>query len=372
MNLDHLPTPSLILDRGIVARNTAALTKRLRGLGVDLRPHMKTAKSVDVAHLATEGNFGGITVSTLKEADYFLDGGFTDITYAVGITPFKLDQVAALMDRGADIKIITDNADVAVAITDHGAAFKVLIEIDTGDERGGTAPDAPELLGIARILNDQGSVTLMGILTHAGQTYDAIGADAIARVAEGERTGAVMAANRLREAGLPAPVVSMGSTPAALFGRDFTGVSEVRAGVYMFGDLFQAGLGVCAIGDIAVSVLASVIGHRRADNGLLLDAGALALSKDRSTAALPDDCGFGLVCHAETTQPIPGLMVSSINQEHGRVTADAPIPFDDFPIGDRVRVLPNHACITAAAYDSYAVVDGGTQVVDRWPRCNGW
>ncbi len=372
MNLDQLPTPTLVLDRGIVARNSAALTERIRGLGVDLRPHMKTAKSLDVARLALDGNFGGITVSTLREAEYFFDGGITDITYAVGMVPFKLDQVAALMARGAHIKIITDDAGVAQVIAQHGAPFKVLVEIDTGDGRGGIGADAPELLEVARIVDGAGAATLMGVLTHAGQTYDALGADAIALVAEGERAGAVAAADRLRQAGMAAPVVSMGSTPAAMFARDLSGVTEVRAGVYMFGDLFQAGLGVCGRSDIALSVLASVIGHRRADNVLLLDAGALALSKDRSTASLPEDCGFGLVGDVATARPMDGFRVASVNQEHGRVTADGPIPFDDFPIGARVRVLPNHACITAAAYDAYAVVDGGTEVVDRWPRCNGW
>lgn len=339
---------------------------------VQLRPHMKTAKSVDVARIALAGNFGGITVSTLHEATYFLENGIDDITYAVGIVPAKLDAVAALNARGADVKIITDSVDMARAIAAHNGLHKVLIEIDTGDKRGGVLPDAPELIEIGRVLHEAPKVTLQGVLTHAGHSYDCRDPQAIAAIAEDERAGAVLAAERLRTAGLPCPVVSVGSTPTATFARELSGVSEMRPGVYVFYDLFQAGIGVCKLEDIAVSVLASIIGQRRADNTLLIDAGALALSKDRSTAELPRDCGYGLVCDSESGRPVAGLYVRTVNQEHGFVTADRPIAFEQFPIGAKVRVLPNHSCITAAAYDAYHVVDGSNEVIARWPRCNGW
>lgn len=372
MEPNDLPTPALILDRRVLARNTRAMTERMHALGVQLRPHMKTAKSVDVARMALAGNFGGVTVSTLQEAAYFFKHGIDDITYAVGIVPAKLDAVAALNARGADVKIITDNADMARAIAAHDQPHKVLIEIDTGDKRGGVLPDALELLDVGRVLRDAPKVTLQGVLTHAGHSYDCRDPRAIAAIAEDERAGAVLAAERLRAAGLPCPVVSVGSTPTAAFARDLSGVTEMRPGVYVFYDLFQAGIGVCKLEDIAVSVLASVIGQRRVDNTLLIDAGALALSKDRSTAELPQDCGYGLVCDAESRQPVAGLYVRTVNQEHGFVTAEHPIAFERFPVGAKVRVLPNHSCITAAAYDTYHVVDGDSEVIASWPRCNGW
>jgi D-serine deaminase-like pyridoxal phosphate-dependent protein len=370
VHLRDLSTPALILDRRVLAANTGAMTARMRSLGVQLRPHMKTAKSADVARLALAGNFGGITVSTLREAAYFLDHGIADITYAVGIVPAKLDAVAALNSRGADLKIITDNIDMARVIAGHDELHKVLIELDTGDKRGGVAPDSRELLDIARVLDVAPNATLTGVLTHAGHSYDCRDPQAIAAVAEDERAGAALAAQRLADAGLPCPVVSVGSTPTATFARDLSGVTEMRPGVYMFCDLFQAGIGVCKIEDIAVSVLASVIGQRRSDQTLLIDAGALALSKDRSTSELPQDCGYGLVVEAESGRLLPGLRVDLVNQEHGFVRG--PIPFDALPVGSKVRVLPNHACITAAGYDTYHVVDGGTEVVANWPRCNGW
>ena len=381
MDLDDLPTPALILDRARLARNTQAMTERVKALGVGLRPHMKTAKSADVARLALDGNFGGITVSTLTEAEYFLGHGITDITNAVCIVPAKLDQAAALIDRGADLKLITDNADVAKAITAHpgprDGAFKVLAEIDCGEHRTGVLPESPDLLQIAGTLAAAEKTGFAGVLTHAGHSYACRTEDDMAAVAEEERAGAVRAAGRIAEAGIPCPTISTGSTPCVMFARDVTGVTEVRPGVYMFGDLFQAGLGTRAIGEIAISVLATVMAHGRDQNQVFIDAGGLALSKDRSTAALDDDCGYGLVCDAQTAEPIPGLRVASVHQEHGQVTGAGPVPFDDLPVGSKVRVLPNHVCMTAAAYDAYNVIDsdegeGGTEVIATWGRCNGW
>ncbi|MFQ5938395.1 MAG: alanine racemase, partial [Acidiferrobacterales bacterium] len=361
-----------LLDRRVLAANTRAMTERMHDLGVELRPHLKTAKSADVARLALDGNFGGITVSTVREAAYFLEHRINDITYAVGIVPTRLDEAAALCKNGADLKLLTDSVEVARSIAAHGASHKVLIEIDTGDKRGGVRPDVPELLEIGRVLDHAPNITLAGVLTHAGHSYECRTPDAIAAVAEEERAGAVRAAKRLRSAGLPCATVSVGSTPTARFAQDLSGVTEMRPGVYMFYDLYQAGIGVCSLEDIAVSVFASVIGQRRDDNVLLIDAGALALSKDRSTATLPQDCGYGLVCDAEHRRLLHGLRVQNVNQEHGFVTADVPIPFDELPVGTKVRILPNHSCITAAAYDSYQVIDGGTEIVATWPRCNGW
>jgi D-serine deaminase-like pyridoxal phosphate-dependent protein len=374
MDLRDLSTPALVLDRRRLLANVAAMTARARALGVNLRPHCKTAKSAAVAKLATQGNAGGITVSTLREAEYFFERGIRDILYGVGIAPNKLDRAAALAARGADLKIVTDNVTAARAIAGYGAPHKVLIEVDSGDRRGGVAPDSKDLLDVARTLAATNTVTVMGVMTHAGQSYDGRDPEAMARIAEEERAAAVAAAGRLRELGLDCPIVSVGSTPTATFARDLSGATEMRPGVYVFYDLYQAGIGVCTIDDIALSVLATVIGHRPGDNVILIDAGALALSKDRSTEKLGrnGDCGFGLVCDAATLEPIPGLKVAAVSQEHGRVTSDRPLPFDRLPVGSPLRILPNHACITAAGYDAYQIVDGSTEVVDRWGRCNGW
>ena len=376
MKLYELETPSLILDRSRLAANIAAMSARMKRHGVDLRPHLKTAKSADVARLATAAHSGAITVSTLAEAAYFADHGFRDITYAVGVTPAKLPRVAALCRDGVRLAVVTDSVAVAREIArtpDCGPGIGVFIEIDSGLGRAGIRADDEALIDIARAL--EGAAELRGVLTHAGQSYGCASIAEIEAVAEAERQAVVTAAERLRGAGVACPEVSVGSSPTARFGRGFAGVTETRPGVYMFNDAFQAGLGCCRLDDVALTVLTTVIGHRRDLGMLLIDAGGLALSKDRSTAGQAEDVGYGLVYDAAGERRLDGLRVADVHQEHGLITpvADgASIPFDALPIGARLRIMPNHACMTAAAYDRYHVVDGGDEIIAEWPRCVGW
>ncbi|MFQ5467779.1 MAG: alanine racemase, partial [Kiloniellaceae bacterium] len=258
-----------------------------------------------------------------------------------------------------------------------GAQFEVLIEIDTGGHRAGVAPESEALLEIGRTLHGAENLTLRGVLTHAGQSYACRAAAEVTAVAEVERAGAVGAAARLRAAGLPCPVVSVGSTPTAVHARSLEGVTEMRPGVYMFNDVFQAQIGSCVMADVAVSVLATVTSHHRERGEIVIDAGGLAISLDRSTAAGPHDAGYGLVLDAACGDRLPELHVDRVSQEHGIVAAPGgDMPFEALPPGARVRVLPNHACFTAAAYDRYHVIDDGAhgadQVVAVWPRVNGW
>ncbi len=365
MKLADLPTPSLVLDRTILRRNIQRMAEAVGRHGVALRPHMKTAKSIDVARLALEGQPGGITVSTLAEAEYFAAHGITDILYAVGITPQKLDQVAKLNAAGADVLVLTDDADVATAIATHPLPPRALIEIDTGELRGGISPNDELLLTIAARLGPR----LAGVMTHAGHSYAGRSIEDMTQIAEAERSGVVRAAERLRAAGHAITTVSMGSSPTALHAETLTGVTEVRAGVYMFGDLFQAEIHTHAQEDIALTVLTSVVGCR--PDRLLIDAGGLALSKDRSTEATPHDFGYGLVLDLFGRRAYGSIVVRRAYQEHGVIEfsrGDLLV----LPVGGKLRIAPNHTCMTAAAHDRYHVVDGGDDIVAVWPRINGW
>jgi len=368
VTLDELPTPCLVLDLGVLRRNLTMMERAIaRHPGLRLRPHLKTAKSREVARLAAPG-FGPTTVSTLAEARYFAEGGWRDQIYAVGITPAKLDAVAALNANGATVKVITDDLEAAHAIAAHPGQVQALIEVDVGEARGGVAPDGPALPEIGAALGSR----LAGVLSHSGHSYNGRSHDDMAAIAEQERQGIVLAAERLRAAGHGVPFISLGSSPTALHAERMDGVTEVRAGVYMFGDLFQAQIGTHPAEDVAVTVLASVIGRRPERNTLLLDAGALALSKDRSTGAAPQDFGFGLVLNLDGLPTLGRAIVARAYQEHGEVQAEAPLPLESLPIGARLRVAPNHACLTAAAHDRYHVVDGSCEVVAVWDRISGW
>ncbi len=304
----------------------------------------------------------------MAEAEYFVGHGVFDQLYAVGLTPQKLAQVAKLNAAGGDIAVITDDPAMAGLIAASPVPVRALIEVDTGEHRGGVAPDSPMLEELAAILGR----SLAGVMTHAGHSYAARTAEQLATVADAEQGGIVFAANRLRAAGHDVGIVSMGSTPTALHAQNLDGVTEVRAGVYMFGDLFQMQVGSHGLDGIALTVLSSVIGRRPDERRLLLDAGGLALSKDHSTEAAPVDYGFGLVLDLAGTPSLGGTVIRHAYQEHGVVDCDPSLPFPDLPVGAKLRVAPNHACMTAAAHDRYYVVDGGEEVVAMWTRVNGW
>ncbi len=368
IRLADLPTPCLVLDRGKLQRNIAAMAVAIARTGVALRPHMKTAKSAEVAKLATAGHAGGITVSTLAEAEYFARHGFRDILYAVGITPAKLDRAASLRRAGIDLKLVTDDPAAAAAIAAHDGDHHVLIEVDCGEHRAGMPLESDALLEVGRALGR----TCVGVMTHAGHSYACKSIAEMEALAESERSVAVRAAERLRGIGLDMRIISVGSTPTALHARDLGGVTETRPGVYMFQDLFQVQIGSGLAENIAVNVLSSVTGRRVGENRVVIDAGGLALSKDRSTASAPRDFGFGLVLDARGRASLGEAIVERANQEHGVVTAPTPLPFERLKVGTQLRVAPNHVCMMAAAYDRYHVVDGSDEVLATWDRVNGW
>lgn len=368
MKLEDLQSPCLVLDKRVLERNLKRMSDRVRGLGVALRPHLKTAKSAEVARMAVAGEAGGITVSTLAEAEYFADNGFRDILVAAAQPPQKLDRAASLIERGVMLTLTTDDADGARAIAEHRAGFRVLIELDSGDKRAGIEPASASLVAIARALGAK----MSGVMTHAGHSYGCRNVRCIKRIAEVERATVVAAAARLRAEGIECGVVSVGSTPTMTHAVNLDGVTEARPGVYMFQDLFQAEIGSCTREDIAVTVLASVIGRNERENRFLIDAGALALSKDRSTQAAPHDFGYGGVWDLECRPVFGDCIIERAFQEHGVAVSSSPLDFNHLRIGAKVRVAPNHACITAAAYDRYYVVNGGTEVIAEWDRVNGW
>jgi D-serine deaminase-like pyridoxal phosphate-dependent protein len=365
MRLADLPTPCLVLDRNILERNIRVMASQLRKLNVPLRPHMKTAKNIDVARMVLQGQPGGITVSTLAEAEYFLGHGITDILYAVGITPQKLAQVGKLNAMGGQIAVITDDTAMADTIAALSQPPRVLIEIDSGEGRGGVDPSSDVLLDLAVRLGS----SLTGVITHAGHSYAGRGVREIEQIAVRERAAVTGAAARLRELGHRITIVSAGSSPTARHSENMSGVTEIRAGVFMFGDLFQAEIETHGSDAIAVTVLASVIGRK--PGKLLIDAGGLALSKDRSTESAPRDFGYGLMLNIDGTRSYGAALVRKAYQEHGVVDLDPAYPVD-LPVGTKVRVAPNHVCMTAAAHDRYFVVDGDQDVVAVWNRVNGW
>lgn len=375
--LATLETPCLLLDRARLEANARRFLDIAQRHGVILRPHLKTSKSVDVARILTGGRLDApVTVSTLAEAEYFAAEGFTDILYAVGMAPGKFERVARLVnDTRARVTLLTDNLAVADAARDFadriGVSFEFLVEVDCGDGRGGLPADGDLLVEVARRLDEGAGTAVRGVLTHAGHSYATDDPARVARLARHEHEAAACAAKRMRDAGIAVDVVSVGSTPTVAFAESFDGVTEARCGVHAFFDLDQYGRGVCGWDELALSVLATVIGHNRTSGIVLIDAGGLALSKDTSASHFLPDAGYGYVCDADSLARLGALSVTGVNQEHGKIAVDDERWYDALPIGRLVRVIPNHACFTAAAYPGYEVLDGG-RVANRWQRHNGW
>lgn len=376
MKLSDAETPRLLLDPERLQNNIDKMATRCNSLGVTLRPHLKTPKSLKVAEKALMDTDAPITVSTLREAEYFSQGGYTNILCAAASAPNKIEHAAKILrGTGTAVLLVTDSAELVRAAdaraSELGAGFRFLIEVDCGEHRSGVQPASPELLACAEALRDAENLSLAGVMTHAGHSYGHSKPDAIAAIAETERMAAVSSAGLLRENGHDCDIVSVGSSPTVLHAKHLDGVTEARAGVYLFWDLAQYSRGICALEDIAVTVLATVIGHNRAGKSLVLDAGALALSKDISANTFLPDVKYGYLCDAKTMERMDGLCVGDAYQEHGMVPVPDAAWFDRLPIGSQVRILPNHTCMTCAAYDAYDVVNGD-EIIATWPRVNGW
>jgi D-serine deaminase-like pyridoxal phosphate-dependent protein len=376
-DLRNVETPVLVLDQQRMDGNIRRMRDQLARLGVAFRPHVKTSKSIDVVRRTIGAQTGPITVSTLKEAEYFAGFGFTDILYAVGIAPNKLRHAFDLRARGVALTVILDSVEMAETLaafaSERNASLDVMIEIDCDGHRSGVQPGSDELLRIAQRLATA-KLTLKGIITHAGSSYSCKSTAEIAAMSRQERDAAVACAQRLRQHGFRCPEVSVGSTPTAYFADDLSGLTEVRAGVFVFGDLVMSGLGVVRPQDIAVSVLTSVVGHQKEKGWTIVDAGWMAMSRDRGTSRQRVDQGYGLVCTLEG-EILEDIVMVDANQEHGVIAhrSGDPKKAPDFPVGTLLRILPNHACATGAQHDRYHVVDGrGVRVNEVWPRFQGW
>lgn len=372
--LSATETPYLLIDKKKYLKNIRRLYTRTEALGSKVRPHLKTLRSVEAAHYLLPERHDPATVSTLAEAEAFAKEGYTNLLYAVGIAPHKLPRIAALMQKGTDIHILLDSREQAEAVVSfgqqHAIAFSVFIEVDCDGHRGGIPPESDALLELARMLED-GGATLTGLLAHAGESYNCRTDEAIQAAARAECDAIRRAGQRVREQGHRCPVLSVGATPTAHFADNLSGITEVRAGVFTTFDLVMKNVGVCEMRDIAMSVVATVIGHNRDKGWVFIDAGWMALSRDRGTAHQVTDYGYGQVCNLEG-QPLNGLKVDITNQEHGIVILTADYRHDDFPVGSRIRILPNHACATAAMHRQYEVLGNDGEEREVWSRIVGW
>ena len=379
--LAEVPTPALLVDDSRLLRNIARMHGAADRHGVLLRPHFKTCKSVAILSRLLESRPKMATVSTLAEAEYLATHGIRDLLYAVPVTPAKLNRVLRLIEDGVALKIIIDAAEMADAVAALAAtaerAIPTLIEIDSDGKRSGLKPGDPQVSAMAATLS-AGQHCYAGLMTHYGASYSARTLTEAASAAEAERVAAVSASDTVLDgAGLPSPIVSVGATPTALAAATLSGVTEIRPGTSIFFDLQMAATGICEIDDIALSVLGEVISVADQPHRLFTDTGWTSLSADLGPHRSRDNGSFGQVTDL-AGQPIAGLVLSELSQEHGTITLDPVTAGEEAKqflktaeIGTRFRVLPNHCCATANQHGGYLLHDSAGQILgsaDRMER----
>jgi len=378
---DDIPTPALLVERSRLERNLDVMQGRADAQGVRLRPHTKTHKSVTLARMQTDRGARGLTVAKPGEAEVFVDAGFSDIRLAYTVVGRdKLERLAALAGR-AKVSFCVDTVEGARAaasvFSERGQTADVLVEVDIGYHRCGIWWDDPASLSFLRFVAEEPGLNLVGILTHAGHAYAGpvmegeSHADALRGVMREERDRMLELATRAREAGIPGVTpgrfeISVGSTPSM---RHFENVdrggyriTEIRPGNYVYHDATQVAIGAAAWTDCALTVMATVVSRHRNPDGsdrVFLDAGKKVFTSDRT----PGTGTYGtLLWNPRVMEPLPHARLDGLSEEHGWVSVPGGATL---AVGDRVRIVPAHACVAVNTQEQVFVVDG-EKVVDAW------
>ena len=377
MTIDQLPTPALLLEYDILQQNLKRMQDIAREHHVALRPHIKTHKCIEIAKQQSSLGANGITVSTFHEAEQFAKNGFTDITWAVPF-PFSYTMQAIELSYKITLRVILDSqeafAHLEHAFAQHVGKLHVWLEVDCGGHRTGVNPFSQRAEQLAQSLADSKILVFDGILTHAGHAYQAASKEEIIKIAEEERSVMVRFADRLKRRGITVPFISIGSTPTMTLGKSLDGINEIRPGNYVFHDYTQAQLGVCSVTDCALTVLATVLSHQPSAPFFVADAGALALSKDSGATHLRNDMGMGAIYEDYDRKRLIAhidLQIQNLFQENGKIVAEHPEHLEGrFKVGEKIRILEHHACLTAANFDYYYIIRKN-EVIDRWNILRG-
>ena len=361
VRLNDLPTPQVLIDRHRLTHNIDRVQQLASAAGMRLRPHAKTHKSPVIAKMQIARGAVGICCAKIGEAEVFVDAGVADIRLPYPVNPVNASRLLALMDRAA-ISIIVDNLDVARgwsdAMTAAGRTLDVLIKVDVGFHRCGIDPDADPMAFVEAIAPMRG-LRLRGILSHAGHGYHAASEDELCAVAQREAEALAGLRTRSAASGIALDEISVGATPTLRYSARQRGITELRPGNYVYFDRTQVALGAATLDDCALTVLATVVA--RHPGRIILDSGSKTLTNDLARG-IASATGYGAVLTADGTID-DTLLVERLSEEHAtvRVAGDTRLK-----PGDRVRVLPNHACTVSNLVDVVRLVEGDT-VIDTLP-----
>jgi D-serine deaminase-like pyridoxal phosphate-dependent protein len=344
--IHDLPTPAVLVDLDVAQRNVTAMQARARASGVKLRPHAKTHKAPFIGRMQIAAGASGLTLAKVSEAEVFADAGFDDIF--LGYPIFGADKARRLLALAERIRIAVgaDSVEGARSLGqvfhDAGRRLPVRLKIDCGYHRVGVEPE--DALDIARRVAELPGISLEGLFTHGGQGYAGATPEEVARIGQDEGRIVAETAAALRAAGLPIGEVSLGSTPTVASAVTQRGVTECRPGTYVYNDFSQVSLGSCGFEDCALTIFATVVSVPASDRAVI-DAGSKTLSSD---PLRPRAGGHGLVTGRRTR-------VARLSEEHGVLQVE---PGESFRVGERVRILPNHACVVSNLHDRLVGIRG--------------
>ena len=375
MLIHELATPCVLIEKSRLDSNLAAMAARAADNDVQLRPHVKTHKSVVLARMQLESGAKGITVAKPSEAEVFAHAGISDIRIAYAASAeHHFEKIADLMDRSRVsfcIDTMEGAREASAFFNARGLTARVLIEVDCGDGRCGVVWDDRGSIDFVRSVSSLPGLQILGILTHAGHAYDGPGPDdasshaSVARIADEERDRMLAFASILLNSGAVRIdrdhfEISIGSTPTMSafhnVSRDGLRITEIRPGNYIFNDAIQSALGVAPLRNCALTVYSSIISKHPDPRGsherVFLDAGRKILTSDTGYGT----DGYGVILHsASTMTPLPHAHLDKLSEEHGWV--DVP-GGSTLAVRDRVRIVPNHSCVVMNTQRVAHLVDG--------------
>lgn len=353
--------PTLILDEKICRANIEVMLEKASKLGIILRPHFKTHQSTEVGKWFKDYGINKIAVSSIPMAQYFASDGWNDITVAF---PFVNQQAVQINELAKNIKLqllVSSLGNAKLLCNSINAKLEVYIEIDTGQNRSGLNPDDTNYIDdIIECFSSNQNLKFIGFLSHAGHTYNNY-------FGEIERINKEVLAklNRLKnqyKSQFPNIQISYGDTPSSWVCKEFEGVSELRPGNFAFFDMQQASNGICSTNKIAVAMACPVVAVYPERCRAIVWGGAVHLSKDFYIDK-DGNKSFGAICKlnpdATWSEPIEGMYLESISQEHGIVRANNCEAIICLAEGDLLAILPAHSCLTADKMGKYWVKGKG-------------
>ena len=366
MRLADLPTPSVLVERSRLFDNIARVQTAATARGLRLRPHAKTHKSPTIARWQLDAGAVGITLAKVGEAEVFANAGVPDIRLAYPVPPTTAPRLLALMSR-ARMSIVVDHPAVASAwsqaMQDGGQVLDVLVKVDVGYHRCGIDPASPHAIDFISEVARLPGLRFRGLLSHAGHSYGVSAETALGEIASAEAATLGRLAEATRARGVDVDEVSVGATPTVRYSLDQTGLTELRPGNYVFFDLTQIALDAATVGDCALSVLATVVSAPAPDR-FVLDAGSKTLSSDAARGPAPSR-GYGAICADLTAAELdPGFVIDRLSEEHAVV--EVARGRSALEPGDRVRLIPNHACVVTNLADAVRLIDGDA-VIETLP-----